>query len=90
MTENQFNFLFNQAKELMAKTRDPVHDWSHIERVLTNVFQIKKLLPIEKQNRLDDKILTIAAAWHDICYVFYKPSIWQYFLEGKRCAKICR
>ena len=90
MTQQQFIFLFNKAKKLMQETKDSVHDWSHIQRVVVNASKIKKLLSKEKQEQVDDKILIIACVWHDVSYVFYKASLVQYFLEGKRCAKICR
>jgi len=90
MTKKQFDFLFNKAKELMKKTKDPVHDWGHIKRTIDNVFEIKKLLSKQEQKKLDDKILTLGAAWHDVAFVYYKPGIINYFLEGSRAAKITK
>ncbi len=90
MTQSQFNFLFNKGKELMAKTKDPVHDLSHVERVLNNALEIKKLLSADKQAELDDKILILAALWHDVSYCFYKVSLTQYFLEAKRTVTIAK
>ena len=90
MTEQQFNILFNKAKDLMKRTKDLMHDWSHVKRVIDNAFKIKNSLPKEKQRNIDDKLLTIACAWHDISYVYYKLSFSQYLLEGKRSAKICK
>lgn len=84
MTQSQFNYLCNQAKELMAKTKDPVHDLSHVERVANNALEIKKLLPQDKQADLDDKILILAALWHDLSYVFYPAGFRQVFLENRR------
>lgn len=88
MTEQQFKTLFAQAKELMQQTKDPVHDWSHCERTIRNVFRIKELLPIAEQEKCDDKILILAAAWHDVSFVFHQPGLANFLLEGGRAAKI--
>ena len=90
MTNEQFDKLFNQAKELMNKSKDPVHDWRHIERVLINIEKILELLPEEKKRDLDMKILRLAAAWHDISFVFYKSGFRQYFLDHVRGSKIAK
>lgn len=90
MTEKQFDFLFNQAEELMKKSFDPVHDWSHCERVAANVFKIKKLLAKNLQSGLNEKILILAAAWHDISFAFYKPGLIQLVLENRRGRRISK
>jgi len=86
MTEKQFNYLFSKAEELMKKSNDPVHDWSHAEQVVNKALKINNLLVKE----LDERIIKIAAAWHDISYAFYRKGIIQYFLEGRRSSKISR
>ncbi len=68
----------------MKESNDPVHDWSHAEEVLRKALKIKNLLG----KKLDERIIKIAAAWHDISYAFYKKGIIQYFLEGRRSSKI--
>lgn len=88
MTDKQFEGLFNKAKELMARTLDPVHDWAHIERVLVNLEKIKIALPLEKTRDLDDKILKLAVAWHDMSYIKYRATLAQYLLESWRTKKI--
>jgi HD superfamily phosphodiesterase len=88
MTQEQFNWLFNKAKELMHKTLDPVHDWAHIERVLANMERINKLLPVDKIKKLDDKILKLAVAWHDISYIQHKDTFIQYIVESWRSKKL--
>lgn len=90
MTQEQFDWLFNKAKELMYKTLDPVHDWAHIERVLANMERIKELLPVEKIKKLDDKILKLAVAWHDISYTQHKDTFTQYLSESWRSIKIIK
>ena len=90
MTDNQFNQLFKKAQNLMNKTKDPVHDWRHIERVLVNIDKIIKRLPEKVVADLDMKILELAAAWHDVSFVFHKAGFWHYFIEGKEGARIAR
>ncbi len=88
MTDQQFEKLFQQAKELMLKTKDEVHDWTHIERVLASAQMILAKLPVAEQEKIDEKILNLAIAWHDTDFVFRKPSVVNYFLEGRRVAKL--
>ena len=90
MTQEQFDFLFDKAKELMGRTQDKVHDWSHIERTIKNAFRIKRLLDKDLQEQINDKVLTIAITWHDISFVFYKQNPSQFFQESKRSTKIAR
>ncbi len=88
MRQGQVDWLFNKARELMNKTMDPVHDWAHVERVLVNVERIKELLPQDKVKDLDDKILKLAVAWHDISYIKYRATFSQYIFEVWRGKKI--
>jgi len=83
MTDEQFDYLYNKAKELLKNTRDPNHDWQHMQRVEENALRIKKLLGVE----IDERILRIASAWHDISYAFYKANVFQFILEGPRGAR---
>lgn len=89
MRQEQFEWLFNKAKELMNKSQDPVHDWHHIERVLINIERIKALL-MDKKRNLDDKILKLSVAWHDVSFAFCPAGFVQYFKEESRAAKIFR
>lgn len=90
MTQQQFDFLYNKAKELMQETKDPNHDWSHMQRVEENALKIKKLLSNKEQINIDDKILRLACAWHDISYTLYKASPRQYFLEARRSVRVIK
>jgi len=90
MSQDQFESLFNKAKELMQRTLDPVHDWFHIERVLANAEKIFNLLSEEKRKTIDRKILKLAIAWHDISFIKHKASPWQYLFEGWRAKKIAK
>ena len=95
MTQEQFDFLYNKAKELMQQTKDLNHDWSHIQRVEENAFKIKKLLlennpDYSGTSNINYNILRLACAWHDISYAFYKASPFQYFLEARRSVKFIK
>ena len=39
---------------------------------------------------IDDKILRLACAWHDISYTLYKASPRQYFLEARRSVRVIK
>ncbi|MFH1610709.1 MAG: HD domain-containing protein [Patescibacteria group bacterium] len=58
-----------------------------MKRVEENALKIKKLL---NNNDIDDKILRLACAWHDISYVFFKASPRQYFLEARRSVRFIK
>ena len=88
MTQQQFNSLFFQAKKMMLTTKDINHNWAHLERVAANALKIKSLLSADSQSRTDDKILILAAVWHDISYAFCRAGFIQYLLEGRRSRKI--
>lgn len=81
--------LIDKAVELMAKSKDPVHDDGHINRLLESW---NKLSPtIDKQVNCDAIIL--ALCWHDIwrCQTKLPGAIGLligYFVEGKKSAKI--
>jgi len=88
MTERQFDFLFSKANVLMNETKDANHNWDHIERVIENIEKIRLELPQKIQEIMDDKVLKLAAAWHDISYAFFESGFVQFFQESKRSVKI--
>jgi len=88
MTQEVFEKYFETARKLMKKTKDANHDWGHVERVMNRALKIKNLLSEEKQQQVDDSLLKLICVWHDASYIFYKAGIAQYFLEGKREAKV--
>lgn len=88
MTQEQFEILFNKAKEIMLTSKDPVHNWQHIERVLNNAKNILARLPLAKRQLVDEKLLFICCVWHDISHAVYQVGFAQKFLEGRRSAKI--
>ncbi len=88
MTTEQFQSLFQKAKELMAVTKDANHDWSHIERVLDNIKKIMRMLPEKIRQTIDEKLLILAAVWHDVSYHQFKAGVVHYFLEGQRVGRI--
>lgn len=90
MTQEQFDYLFDKAKELMERTKDPVHNWAHVERVIKYAWRIKKLLNEDWRERINDKILSLAIAWHDISFTEYKQGFVQINAEARRSVKIAR
>ncbi len=88
MSQDQYNYLFSKAKELMSKTRDPVHDWTHIERVLQNAERLLGMLKSSFKKQVDLKLLKIAICWHDISYIRYRPTLTQFLFEGLRSVRI--
>lgn len=88
MTQEQFDVLLNKAKEIMLKSKDPVHNWGHVERVIRNAENILKELPADKQEKVDEKLLILCCAWHDISHAAYQAGFAQKFLEGRRSSKI--
>ncbi|HPI66934.1 MAG TPA: HD domain-containing protein [bacterium] len=88
MTQTQFDFLLNKAKEIMEQSTDKVHDWSHAARVIENAKLILARLPEKQQIQIDEKILILCCAWHDVSHALYKIGFIEKFLEGRRSAKI--
>ncbi len=88
MTQEQFDILFNKAKEIMLTSKDPVHNWGHIQRVIKNAQEILKKLPLDIQEKVDEKLLILCCAWHDVSHASCAPGFIQKFLEGRRSAKI--
>ena len=88
MTQEQFDILLKKAQEIMLKSKDPVHGWEHVERVINNAKNILERLPEEERKKVDEKLLILCCAWHDISYAFYYPGFAQKILEGRRSAKI--
>lgn len=90
MTDKQFKELFEQGKKLVANSKDPVHNGTHIERVLEFSQKIIDKLPKKDVASLDKKILNLAIVWHDISFVFYKPGFKQFLFENIRGKEIAK
>jgi HD superfamily phosphodiesterase len=90
MTEEQFRGLIEKARELLAQTKDPVHDEQHANRVWGNIRKIVEKLSEERKKDLDMMILKLAAMWHDIAFVYFNHDLVNYFLEGRRGARIAK
>ncbi len=75
MLDNKEKFLIEKAKELMKLSRDPVHDLSHVERVVENV---RKISPSFNLTDEEQEAVELAAWWHDVARVLTKqPSfVW--------------
>ena len=90
MTQEQFDWLIKKAEELMKDAKDPVHGWEHAKCAVENTKKIFGLLSKEQQSQVDEKIMIITAAWHDMSYTKYGVGITQLFWEGLRTVKIVR
>ncbi len=75
MTDSKYNFIVNKARELMKLSKDPIHDLSHVERVVENV---KKIAPSLNLTKEETDAIELAAWWHDVARVLTKqPSfVW--------------
>ena len=58
--------------------------------MVENCLKIKGALPVDEAKDLDDKILIIAALWHDVAYIFYRLDFMMIFLEGRRARRIVK
>ena len=73
MNTKQYNKLITKAKQIMAKSLDPIHDLSHVERVVKTTKKIAHDMKITEKEK---HILTLAAWWHDTSRTkTRKPSI---------------
>lgn len=73
MNTVKYQGLVRMARRLMAKSRDPIHDLSHAERVVHHAINIARDMNIGQR---DIMALELAAWWHDAARVLTgKPSI---------------
>lgn len=75
MTDTKRQFLVDKARELMRLSQDPVHDLSHVERVVANVKRIAKPFNLSTSEL---EALELAAWWHDVARILTRqPSfVW--------------
>ncbi|HRH23376.1 MAG TPA: HD domain-containing protein [Candidatus Magasanikbacteria bacterium] len=75
MIDSKHTFMVYKAKELMKLSKDPIHDLSHVKRVVTNVQKIAPSLNLSKE---ETEAIELAAWWHDVARVLTKqPSfVW--------------
>jgi len=69
-------FLITKAQEFMRISKDPVHDLSHVTRVVNNAKRIARSFP--QLTSTDKEALELAAWWHDVSRTLTdKPSfVW--------------
>jgi HD superfamily phosphodiesterase len=72
----------------MKKTHDPMHNFSHVQRVTKNAMQIVGILGLE--NKIDQNILKTACLFHDIVFTKRKASFLTWLLEGKYSIEILK
>ena len=75
MIDSKRKFLVDKAKQLMELSRDPIHDLSHVERVVKNVQRIAPSFDLTTEEL---EAVELAAWWHDVARVLTKkPSfVW--------------
>lgn len=75
MIDSKHKFMVQKARELMKLSKDPIHDLSHVERVVQNV---KKIAPSLHLSKKETEAIELAAWWHDVARVLTKqPSfVW--------------
>lgn len=70
----------------MKKSRDPQHDFTHLERVAGNTLKIVKILKVESE--VDENLLVAASYLHDVNHGHFSPGLINYFSEKKFLKKI--
>jgi len=80
MTNQKLQEIVLFAKKKMDKSRDPQHDFGHLERVAQNALKIVQILKLEKG--VDINLLQAICYMHDLTYVRYRPSLMTYLFEG--------
>ncbi len=75
MSDTKIDFLIEKAKKLMSLSRDPIHDLSHVQRVVHNAERISTAYQLTKE---ECEAVKLAAWWHDVARVLTrKPSfVW--------------
>lgn len=76
MTLYKKQFLITKAQEFMQISKDPIHDLSHVTRVVSNSKRIAQSFP--QLTNTDLEALELAAWWHDVSRTLTdKPSfVW--------------
>ncbi len=80
MTNQKLQEIELFAKKKMGKSRDPQHDFDHLERVAQNALKIVGLLKL--QDKVDANLLQTICYLHDLTYVRYRSNLITYFFEG--------
>ncbi len=86
MTDDQLAKIHNFAKEEMAKTLDPSHDFDHVDRVRNKALKIARILKVDGE--IDLNLLQAICLLHDLTFTKYEPNLKNFFLEGKHIEKI--
>jgi len=86
LKKSEVQKIKNFARELMKKSRDPQHDFTHLERVAKNTLRIIKMLKIEAE--VDKDLLVVASYLHDVNHGHFSPSLINYFSEKRFLKKV--
>ncbi len=76
----KLHHLIAKAQAIMAKSRDPIHDLSHVTRVVAYTEQFSKKIGLTPEQT---EAVVLAAWWHDAARTLTKkPSIvWMVFVD---------
>lgn len=81
MTSTQLVAIRSYAQQTYKKTLDPLHDFSHVERVAKTAMRIVEILQVKKE--IDTNLLQAACYLHDIAFISHKQSLMMWFMETK-------
>jgi hypothetical protein len=75
MIDTKRTFLIRKAEKLMESSRDPIHDLSHVRRVVENAQKIGAIYDLSSE---EEEAVILAAWWHDVARILTKqPSfVW--------------
>ncbi len=75
MADKKIVFLIEKAQKLMNLSQDPIHDLSHVRRVVINTKRIGNAYNLTEEEK---EAVELAAWWHDVARILTKqPSfVW--------------
>ncbi len=86
MKKGEVQRIKNFARELMEKSRDPQHDFTHLERVAKNALKMVKILKVESE--IEKDLLVVASYLHDVNHSHFSPGLVNYFSEKRFLKKV--
>jgi len=74
------------ARRLVKKSKDPQHDFAHLERVAKNTQKIVGILKVSA--KIDGDLLLAMAYLHDVNHAYFSPGLIHYFSEERKLKKV--
>jgi HD superfamily phosphohydrolase YqeK len=81
MTKAQLIKIDAYVKKAMAESKDPQHDYEHVDKVRKNALTIARIIKVEKE--LDLNLLQAACLLHDIAYTKHKNGLITFLKETR-------